>query len=126
MKSFDDTELREMLLSYEVTNPSPELVARSKHLMREEILRLATEPSRLDKWVIMIVGLAFLMSLCLFYMLTVGTVLHFMLPPYLLEFLPHILYAFTAAGGSLIAGALMVLYFKQFHTYQARHIEQLS
>jgi len=112
MKPFDDTELRELLLCYEVSGPSPELVDRTKRLMREEVLQPTVEPVAQEKWVFILVAMAIAMSLCLFYMFTVGTILRFVLPSYLLDFLRHTLYALTAAGGSLLAWTLMMLFFK--------------
>ena len=115
MKSFDDSDLREFLLNYDVCEPCPELVVLTKRLMHEELLQPAAKPVRLEKWVLLIVGLSVVMSLCLFYIFTIETILRFTLPLYMQVFINHTLYAFTAAGGSLIAGAIMVLYFKQFH-----------
>ncbi len=113
MKPFDDRELRELLLCYEVNESVPELTARTKYLMQEELLHPAPVQLKQEKWVFLLVGLAIAMSLCLFYMFTVGTILRFVLPSYLQDFLRHTLYALTAAGGSLLAGALMMLFFKQ-------------
>lgn len=115
MKSFDDNDLREFLLNYDVCEPSLELVALTKQLMHEELLQPAAIPVKLEKWVLLLVGLSVVMSLCLFYIFTIVTILRFTLSSYMQVFLYHTLYAFTAAGGSLIAGLIMVLYFKQFH-----------
>ena len=126
MKQYDDNELRELLLNYEVCEPSPELVTKTKSLMREEMAKLSTAPSRQAEWVLMLVGLSIMMSLCIFYMFTVGTILKFTLPSYLTEFLRHSLFAFTAAGGSILAGLLMLFFLKQFHIQQEKRIGQLS
>ena len=112
----DDNELRKLLQSYEVSGPSPELVAQVKHLMRQEVLQLAAEPSKQQKGVFVLVGLAVVMSLCFFYMLTVGTILRFVLPSSLVEVVYHTLYALTAVGSSLLAGVIMVFCFRQFYT----------
>ncbi|MFC1693991.1 hypothetical protein ACFL1R_10845 [Candidatus Latescibacterota bacterium] len=120
MKPPDDKELRKLMIYFEVDDPSPILVNRVKRLMREELLQLSAEPARPDKWVILVVGLAVAMTLCLFYMLTVGTVLRFVLPPNLLRVLGHTLYAFTGAGGSLVVGAFMLFYFKYMQSRQVK------
>jgi len=112
MKRFDENKLRELLSYYEVGGPSPELVARTKCMVRRELLQAVPEAAGQEKWVFILVGLAVAMSLCLFYMLTVGTLLRFVLPSSLLEFLRHTLYALTAAGGSLLACTLMMLVLK--------------
>ena len=116
MNPFNDKEMRDFLRSWEVPEPSPALVNRSKNLMHEEMIRLSTAPSRQVVSVFMLVGLALLMSLSLFYMFTVGTILRFLLPPYLLIVVRYSLFAFIAAGGSMVVGTLMVIYFKHFHT----------
>ena len=115
IKLFDDEKLRELLLHYDVGEPNPELVAKTKCLMRTELLHYAAEPLKPENMVFMLVGLAVVMSLCLFYMFTVGTILGFVLPSYLLKFLEYSLYTLTAAGGSLLACALIILFFKQFY-----------
>ena len=119
MKAFNDNmdrhEFREFLQSYQVSGPRPELVAQVKHLMRQEALQRAAEPLKQQKRVFVLVGLAVVMSLCFFYMLTVGTILRFVLPGSLVGVVHHTLYALTAAGSSLLAGVIMVLCFKQFY-----------
>lgn len=127
METFDDTELREMLMLYEVCEPSPDLVNRTKHLMYQETVKLAQAPSPQASWLLMLVGFSVMMSLSIFYMLAVGTVLSMTLPStlpsYMVDFLRHSMYAFTAAGGSLVAGLLMVFCLKQFQIRNAVHFE---
>lgn len=113
MKLENDNNLRKLLLMYEVEEPSLELVVETKRLMHEELNQLSTAPSLQAKWVVMLVGLAFVMAMCLFYTFTVGTILSFTLPANIAELLHYTLYAFTAAGGIFVAGVLMIFYFKQ-------------
>ena len=115
MKPFDDRDLRELLSCYEVSEPGSELLESTKQLMHKELLYSAPEPFVQEKWIFMLVGLAIVLSLCLFYIFTVGTILQyvFVLPSYLLDFLRHSLYALTAAGGSLLTCVLMMFFFKQ-------------
>ena len=113
MKQFDEKELHELLLCYEVSGPSNELVSGTKRLMLEEALHPALEPSWADRWVIMLAGLAVILTLCLFYVFTVGTILRFILPANMLELVYHSLYAFTAVGCSLLVCIIMVFYFKK-------------
>ena len=122
MKNFNDKELREILLLYEVREPDSALVNSTKRLMRSEMARLSTAASYQAEWVLMLVGLAIAMSLCLFYMFTVGTILWFVLPANLVELLRHSMYAFTTAGGSFFAGVFIVFFFKQFQAQQALRI----
>ena len=127
MKPFNDAELRELLACYQVAGPAPALVNTVKHRMRAEIQNLAVSPSPAASWVILLVGLSVAMSLCLFYTLTVGTVLRFVAPAYIMTLVRHSMYAFTAAGGSLMAFGFILLYFKQFHTRRAtEHVQYLQ
>ena len=116
INEFDD--IRELLLMFEVPVPRAELVLETKRLMHEELKELSVAPSLQAGWIVMLVGMAFVMTLGLFYTFTVGAILSVTLPPYLAEFLDYTLYVFTAAGGILIAGMLMIFYFKQFKTMQ--------
>ena len=122
MKNFNNKELREILLLYEVREPGSALVNSTKRLMHSEMARLSTVASYQAEWVLMLVGLAIAMSLCLFYMFTVGTILWFVLPANLVELLSHSMYAFTAAGGSFFAGVFIVFFFKRFQAQQTLHI----
>ena len=126
MKNFNNKELREILLFYEVREPGSALVKRTKRLMHSEIAQISTAVSYQAEWVLMLVGLAIAMSLCLFYMFTVGTILWFVLPANLVALLRHSMYAFTAAGGSFLAGVFIVLFFKQFQAQQALRTGQMS
>ncbi|MFC1538184.1 hypothetical protein ACFL6H_02065 [Candidatus Latescibacterota bacterium] len=116
MKQSYDKEIRDILLAFEVGEPGFNLINRTRRKMHEEMtLRTSAAPSQAG-WILMLAGLAIAMSLCLFYMLTVGTILWFVLPANMLEYLLHSMYAFTAAGGSVLAGVLIVLFFKQYQT----------
>jgi len=111
----NDLDIRELLRMYEVAEPAPELVFRTKRLMKEELRHLSDAPSWQASWIFMLVGLAFTMTLGLFYTFTVGTILSFTLPSNLADIMYYTLFAFAGTGGLLIAGMLMVFYFKQCH-----------
>ncbi|MFC1552476.1 hypothetical protein ACFL6P_07930 [Candidatus Latescibacterota bacterium] len=129
MEQSYDKELRDILCGYEIREPGFDLMKRTSQKMHEE-LTAQTSPALAPVqsqagWVFMLAGLAIAMSLCLFYMLTVGTILWFVLPANMLDFLRHLMYAFTAAGGSVLAGVLIVLLLKQFqaqHTLRTDHV----
>ena len=114
MKNNDYNDLRELLLLYEVSTPRTDLVIETKRLMREELIKLSAVHSWQTEWVVMLVGLALVMTMGLFYSFTVGTILSIALPSRLAELMPYSLFVFAAAGGSLIAGVLMLFYFKQY------------
>ena len=108
-----ELDIRELLLMYEVAEPGPELVFQTKRMMRNELRRLSEAPSWQAGWVVMLVGLAFTMTLGLFYTFTVGTILSFAFPASMADIMYYMLFVFAATGGLLIAGLLMVFYFKQ-------------
>ena len=114
MKPFNNNEFYELFSNYQVSGPSTELVVRTKSLMREELLQQTAKSAVPEKVVFMLAGLAVVLSLCLFYMFTVWTIIRFFLPSFFLGFPRHMVYAFTAASGSLFVCVLMVLFFKQF------------
>lgn len=112
MTGFDDNDFREFLLCYRVPEPGIDLVDRTKRLIHEELLVCAAAPAAESRGLFMIVLLSIAMTLCLFYMLTVGTILTFVLPAGMETFLRHSFYMLSAAGGSLLACALMMFVFK--------------
>ena len=116
MKNNELNELRDLLLLYKVPEPGIELVLETKRIMREEMKEFADAPSFQAGWIVMLIGMGFVMALGLFYTFTVGAILSFTLPSYLAEFMQYSLFAFAATGGILISGVLMVFYFKQLQT----------
>ena len=82
--------------------------------MTEEIEQLSVAPSWQTGWIIMLAGIACVLSMGIFYSFTVGTILSFALPDVMAQFLQHALYAFIAASGALMAGLTMVFCVKQF------------
>ena len=126
MNSTDDNEIRDFLLLYKIAEPSPELVAHTERLMREEMVNRSLASDSQAKWVLILVGFSIMMCLGIFYIFTVGAILKYVLPAYMVTFLHYSLYAFPAAGASLLTGLLMVFFFKQFTAQPSRHVEQFS
>lgn len=120
MRAFDEHELRELLLSWEIPEPGIELTSATVSLMHEEMLRPQLAPAPREKGFFMLAALSVAMSLCLFYILTIGTILHFVLPAYLLDILRHTLFALTAAGGSMLVCTLMMLLCRHLCGHKAR------
>ena len=114
MNPFEENELRSLFLSYEVKEPSQKLVTSTKRYMFEELGQLSAEPLKTEKWVFLLVVMAIVMSLCLFYMLTIGTILWFVIPSNLVEILRHTQFAFVAVCCSVLACTLMVFCFKEY------------
>ena len=114
MKTFDDAEFRELLTCYAVPEPPDKLITQTKARVFEELAQPVTAPACREAWIFVLAGLAVVMSLCLFYMFTVGTILQFLVPAWMALYLKHSLLVFTAVGTSVIAGAVMTLVFKYF------------
>jgi uncharacterized integral membrane protein len=116
MRLDSENDLRDLLSLYVVKDPERDMVFEVTHHMREEMQRVA--PSSLQKsgWVLLFLGFILLVAVSIFYMLTIGTVLIFMLPAYLNDFFIHSLIVFTAVGGILITGSLLLVYFRELHS----------
>ena len=114
MDYFDNDEIREFLLLYKIVSPSEELVNKTKRLMRAEMARTFPDSAWQGSWLFALLSISLMMSMCTFYMLTVGTILTFTLPSYMLEFLRHSIFAFTGVGACFLTGIFMVFFFKQF------------
>ena len=114
MEYYNENELRDFLLRYKVNTPGLELVNRTKRLMRKEMTKTSPALTWQGGWLYLLVSVSLIMSMCIFYTLTVGTILSLTLPSYMLEFLRHSIFAFTAVGGCFLIGIFMVFFFKQF------------
>ena len=110
----NDDDLRALLGMCEVPGPSPELVRRTTALMRAALTPAAATAALPAVHVTAMVALALVLSLGLCYVLTVGTVLTFVLPAQYLLLVRHSFIAVGGAGGCILAGTLMVLSFRQW------------
>ncbi|MBN2288739.1 MAG: hypothetical protein JXQ83_05355 [Candidatus Glassbacteria bacterium] len=119
MQTMDEQKIRELLGQYRVEDPAPDLLQRTKCLMHEELRRVAAADSRQAGPILVLAGLSLVLCLNLFYIATVGTILSFTLPANLLVYLRHSLIALGTAGVSLLAGSLMVVFFKVFASREA-------
>ena len=113
MKLLDESEIRSILQAYRVCDPPEALVMRTKHLMSEEMARQSVAPARQYGWAMVLIGMAIILSLNLFYILTVGTILRMALSPAFAGILKNMMVAFSLAEGCLLAGTIMLFYFKQ-------------
>lgn len=121
MDTFNEKELRLFLSGWEVCEPSDALMERTMYLMHEELAKQTlAAPVPLHPGFLAIIGLALLLTVNLFYMLTLGSILRLTLPPMFTSFLSHSLVAFSAAEICLIAGAIMVFFFKYVQFSGAR------
>jgi len=110
MKSFDDAELRRLLESYRVSEPPSLLVERTKLAMREEMAVpvTVTVPVSQDTGLVVLVGLGFVMTLSLFYVFTVSTILRLVLPAHMIEMVRYSMYGLTAMGGCILAVTMVI------------------
>ncbi len=119
MQTLDDDKIRELLGHYRVEEPSADLLHRTRRLMYQEMQRTAAAGSRQVAPVMILVALSVLLSLNLFYIATLGTILHFMLPASMLVYLRFFLIILGTAGVCMFAGSLIVVFFKVFSLRQA-------
>jgi len=109
-----DEELRKMLLYYTVSGPKPELEARTRRLMRDELMpSLVPEATTEGKWIFLLTGMAVVLSMGMFYIFTVETILWYIVPSYLINFIRHTMYALTAAECCILTCTLIIFVFKQ-------------
>ena len=114
MEKWNDDELRALFHAYEVCGPDDPLVERTKRLMKEELARQTVAvPVRLHGWMVVLLGIALLMALNLFYAMTVGTFLRLALPPEWTQILTSSMFICAAAEICLVAGTLMIIVFTQ-------------
>ena len=116
MQTLDEDKILEFLGHYQVEDPDPDLLRRTKCLMHEEMRRVAVADSRQTGPILVLAGLALALCLNLFYIATVGTILSFTLPASMLVYLRHSLVALGTVGLSLLGGSLMVVFFKVVST----------
>ena len=114
MRPLDDNDLRELMSSYTVAAPPESLVLQTKRRMHQELNQLSVRTAPAGSGVVLLAGLAIVMSLCLFYMLTVGALLRMVITPSAALLLTHSIIAFTAAAGSLCTGGFMMYTLARF------------
>jgi hypothetical protein len=118
MKTHDDNEIKELLACFSVKGANKELIDRTVQFMHEETVNLVVYPVKQGTWIMVLTGLAVIMSICLFYMLTVGTILIYIVPPYLVNFLRYSLFVFTAVCGFILVGAFVMFYLKHLYNHR--------
>ena len=114
MQSINEERLGQFLRSYRVAPPEAKLLAETKRRMRKEmVLHTASESGNAGLLMVLVL-LALLVCLNLFYMATLGTILKFTLPGELMVYLRHSFYGLFAAGAALVCGTAMLIFFKIF------------
>ncbi|KPK88890.1 hypothetical protein AMJ80_10525 [bacterium SM23_31] len=119
MEQYNENELRAFLQLYKVNAPGAEIVNRTKNLMREEMAKTFSAPTWQGGWLFLLVSVSLIMSMCIFYLLTVGTILRLTLPPYMFVLIRHSILAFTGIGACFLTGLIIVFFFKQFESARA-------
>ena len=116
MAYLDDKSLRDILREYTVPAPRVELIFQTKSLMRQELKKPALAPSWQVSWLLMLAGVACMLTMGLFYTYTVGTIVSYLLPAALVTYVSYPLYAFAAIGGVILAGLTLIFCMKQYQT----------
>ena len=114
MAYLDDKSLRDILLEYTVPSPRVELIFQTKSMMRHELENPAAGPSWQVSWLLMLAGVACMLTMGLFYTFTVGTIVSYLLPAALATYVSYPLYAFAAIGGVILAGLTLIFCMKQY------------
>ena len=114
MAYLDDKLLRDILHEYTVPAPRVELIFQTKSLMRQELKKPALAPSWQVSWLLMLAGVACMLTMGLFYTFTVGTIVSYLLPAALVTYVAYPLYAFAAIGGVIVAGLILIFCMKQY------------
>ena len=115
MEQWNEHELRALFAAWEVPEPCPALVDRTKRLMAAELVLLAAPaPARLHGWAAVLLGLSVALALSMVYTLTIGAVIRLFVPPEWAHILTRSFLVCAAAGMSMLAGTLMVGVFTRF------------
>ena len=116
MNTFDENELRSLLITWKVSPPGAALLERTRQLMCAE-LAVRARPMRAPAHPLLlaIIGLGLLLTVNLFYMLTLYSILRLALPLMFTTYLSYSLVVFSAAEVCIIVVAVMVFVFKNLH-----------
>ena len=108
MTEYIDNELKKLLDAYTVDEPDFALVAATKTAVHREMApAIAVSPAR-NKWVFVLAGLALSMALCMFYMITVGAALRFILPENLVTYIRYSVVVCMTFGGGMFALTMLL------------------
>ena len=122
MTEFIDNELKKLLAYYTVDEPGYDLVAETKFAVHRELAAAPEIATARDKWVFVLSGLGLSMALCLFYMVTVGTALRFILPETMAMYVRYSFIVCTTFGGSMLAMTLLFAGYRELAYGNARRI----
>ena len=122
MTDFIDNELKKLLAGYIVDGPGHDLIMDTKFAVHREMISATDVSTARDKWVFVLSGLALSMALCLFYMITVGAVLRFILPENLVEYVRYSFIVCTTFGGSMFALTMLLAGYRELAYGAARRM----
>lgn len=112
MKEYYEDEIRSILSNYRLRSPGAALVARTIELAQKELLNAACPATEKERWIFGILLFAGIMTVCMFYVFTIGGILWFSMHGIFEVIIKQALIAMTAASGSMIAGALIITAWK--------------
>lgn len=113
MTEFIDNELKKLLACYTVDKPGYDLVTETKFSVHRELAVAPAVSTARDKWVFVLSGLGLSMALCLFYMITVGAVLRFILPENMVAYVKYSFVVCTTFGGSMFALTMLLAGYRE-------------
>lgn len=112
MKEFYENEIRSILTNYRLKNPGSDLFARTIELAQKELKNAVCPVTEKERWIFGILLFAGIMTVCMFYVFTIGGILWFSLHGIFEVIVKQALIAMAAASGSMIAGALIITAWK--------------
>ena len=122
MDWISDEQLRALLGHYEVSGPSPALLALTRRRMRGEMLLVAQPVKGQSGMLLTLSALAILVTLNMFYVATVGTLLKLFLPRNLDVYLNQSMLGISVAAAAMLMGMVLVVFFKTMQVQKSAQI----
>ena len=119
MNEFNEDEIRMILSDYRLKHPGSSLIARTIELAHKEFVKAVSPEAEKERWIFGILVFSGIMTVCMFYVLTIGSILWFSAHGLLGNIIKQAILAMSAASGSMIAGAVIITAWKLIsHTKQ--------
>jgi hypothetical protein len=112
MKEFYEDEIRNILSNYRLKSPGAALLARTIELAQKELINAVCPATEKERWIFGILMFAGIMTVCMFYVFTIGGILWFSMNGIFEVIIKQALIAMTAASGSMILGAIIITAWK--------------
>ena len=112
MKEFYENEIRSILSNYRLRDPDDSLIAKTVELAQKELIKAWSPASEKERWIFGILLFTGIMTVCMFYVLTIGSILWFSVHGLLEIIVKQAILAMSVASGSMIAAAVIITAWK--------------